>query len=528
MNKLKPIYLSLISGALLILGWPTLPFAFLLFFAFVPLLFIHQKLSNAKRKHLKFWALSYLTFFIFNAGTTWWVWNASPSGSIIMLFANSLLMSLPFLLFSVLYSKNKVLGYWPIVVYFLTFEFIHFNWSASWPWLTLGKGLAMYPEFIQWYEITGEMGGSALILIVNIWVFNLVKVKKIIKLWQPLCFMILIFCCSLIIQSFKETLIRITKGQIAQECIIVQPNIDPYKEKFSDGENYIRPEKQLEIALDIAKPLITPQTKLLVFPETAVTGNINESQLNSVDILTVTKKLTDSNELAIITGAETYNLYTEKTRPTITARYDSFSQKWWDCYNTALLIKNKKVDSLYHKSKLVPGVEKMPFDFLEKLSINLGGASGSLGTSKIPINFIVNERLKIAPLVCYESVFGDYATEFVKDGANALAVITNDGWWGNTQGYKQHLYFGAIRCIETRKEMLRSANTGVSACINMLGKITHQTQYNQRTAFRCWITPNNIETFYVKYGNWVGKLAVVLFGLSLVFYIFQLVKRKSI
>lgn len=524
MNNIKPLYLSVISGVLLILGWPTLPFAFLLFIALIPLLIIHEKYSNAKRKHLKFWAFSYLTFFIFNLGTTWWVWNASPSGSIIMLFANSLLMSLPFLLFSVLYNKNKQLGYWPIVVYFLTFEYIHFNWSASWPWLTLGKGLAMYPSFIQWYEITGEMGGSALILIVNIWIFNLVKVKKYIKLWQPFSAIFILFLYSQFLIFYQNTLI--TKSQIAQECIIVQPNIDPYKEKFSDGENYITPEKQLEIALDISKPLINSQTKLLLLPETAVTGNINESNLNTIDILTATKKLTDSNQLAIITGAETYNLYTEKERPTITARYDSFAAQWWDCYNTALLIKQNKVDSLYHKSKLVPGVEKMPFDFLEKLSINLGGASGSLGTSKKPINFIVNENLKIAPLVCYESVFGDYATEFVKDGANALAVITNDGWWGNTQGYKQHLYFGAIRCIETRKEMLRSANTGVSAKINMYGKITHQTQYNQRTAFRCWITPNTIETFYVKYGNWVGKIALILFSFTIVFYIFQFTKRK--
>lgn len=149
----------------------------------------------------------------------------------------------------------------------------------------------------------------------------------------------------------------------------------------------------------------------------------------------------------------------------------------------------------------------MPFEFLEKLSINLGGTSGSLGTSEKAINFKLHNGIKIAPLICYESIYGDYTNDFVNDGAEALSVITNDGWWGETQGHKQHLLYGAIRCIETRRQMVRSANTGISARINEFGNITHRTKYNERTAFKCNITPNNKITFYVKYGNIIGKVA---------------------
>ena len=77
---------------------------------------------------------------------------------------------------------------------------------------------------------------------------------------------------------------------------------------------------------------------------------------------------------------------------------------------------------------------------------------------------------KIAPIICYESVFGKYVTEYVKKGANALFIITNDGWWKNTNGYKQHLSFASIRAIETRRPVARAANTGVSCIIDIRGK----------------------------------------------------------
>ncbi len=525
MHKIKPIYLSLATGILLILGWPCMPSTFFLLLGFVPLLIIHHQLTDSRKKHLKFWGYSYLAILIFNIGTTWWVWNASPSGCLFMLFPNALILSIPFLLFSITYSKLPKLGYMPLLFFYIAIEYLHFNWNASWPWLTLGKGLAMYPNFIQWYEYTGELGGTAFVLVINIWVFSAIKNKSYLKLWQPALLISLLSIISFsLLNSYNYKYSKVQP--IAIECVISQPNIDPYTEKFGNGEHYIAPDEQLRIALSIAKPLLTNNTELLLLPETAVTGNIEESTLNTVSILEEAKLLTDSNNLCIITGAETYHIYKSNNRPSISARFDEYEKVWFDCYNTSIAIHKNNVDSIYHKSKLVPGVEKMPFEFLEKLSINLGGASGTLGTSKKPINFFINKDVKIAPLICYESVFGDYTTEFVKSGANVLALITNDAWWGNTPGHRQHLVFGAIRCIETRKEMVRSANTGISAKVNVYGKITQQTKYGERTAFRCSLIPNNYQTFYVKYGSLIGKLSIILTSLIVVLLLVISLKKK--
>lgn len=520
MNRLPLILLSLISGILLMLAWPPLPTAFILFVAMVPLFIIRERLNNQRKQHLKFWAYTYLALFIFNTGTTWWVWNASASGSIMMLFLNSLIMSLPFLMFSHTRQVLPKLAFPAFVFYYLATEYWHFNWSASWPWLTFGKGLSSMPWFIQWYEFTGEMGGSALILSINVLIASIIIQQQYKRLIIPAGILIGFGALSYLIAFVDQSKFTTDKRERIN-CVVSQPNIDPYEEKFGDGMNYLYPEIQLDYALEPAEPLIDDETDLLLLPETAVTGYNDESDLNNNFLFEPLRKLSDSTKLCVITGAESFMVHREKERPTLTARYDSAINKWFDFYNTAVNVRKGKVAELYHKSKLVPGVEKMPFEFLEQLSINLGGTSGSLGTSDKAINFTLNNGYKVAPLICYESVFGDYACEYVIDGANVLAVVTNDGWWGNTPGYKQHLMFGSVRCIETRREMVRSANTGISASIDRYGKISNATKYKERTAFACSVNPYSDLTFYVRYGNLIGKLSLISIGLL----IFVIVKR---
>lgn len=508
MRNLHPLWLALLSAALLVAAWPPLPGAPLLAFAFVPLFMLHQKLKDRKRPHLSFWLYTCISIFVFNTGCTWWVWNASPSGCIMMLLANTLLLSAPFLAYSLTEKALPKVAPFAFIVYYLGMEYFHFNWNAPWPWLTLGKGLAAFPAYIQWYEFTGEFGGSLLILTLNILVYQALQQSRLKQLWKPGALALLMGLVSLYTSGWHN--FELQKGQKRLNCVVSQPNIDPYTEKFTDGIHYISPEDQLRLAVEPAAPLLNTNTDLLLFPETAVVGANNEEFLNRQNLMEPLRSMTDSNKLCIISGAETYAVYDTSNRPTETARYDSFSGVWFDYFNTALNIRQNEVAELYHKAKLVAGVEKMPFAFLEKLSINLGGTSGSLGSSREALNFTLNNGVQVAPLICYESIFGDYTCDFVKKGAQVLAVITNDGWWGNSPGYTQHLLYGAIRCIETRREMLRSANTGISAKVDRFGNISHATGYRERTAFACSIIPRNKITLYVQYGNLIGKTASVL------------------
>src|SRR5687768_7577445 len=104
-----------------------------------------------------------------NIATTWWVWNASPAGAMGAFIANSLIMCVPWLLF---YFTKKQFGRWigygSLIVFWLTFEYIHHNWDLSWPWLTLGNAFATHPEWVQWYEFSGSTGGSLWVLLTNV------------------------------------------------------------------------------------------------------------------------------------------------------------------------------------------------------------------------------------------------------------------------------------------------------------------------------------------------------------------------
>jgi apolipoprotein N-acyltransferase len=155
----------------------------------------------------------------------------------------------------------------------------------------------------------------------------------------------------------------------------------------------------------------------------------------------------------------------------------------------------------------------MPFPWLLKplgdFAIDLGGTVGQLGVDKEQIPFTINDTLKIAPVICYESVYGDFVNRFVKNGANMIFVITNDGWWGNTPGHRQHMLFSAVRAVETRRSVARSANTGISCFVNQRGDVSQATPYWEPAVIRQTLNANDKVTFYVKYGDYIARGSVL-------------------
>ena len=171
MKKLHPFLLSSLSGLLLFAAWPASPLTFLIFIAFIPLLWLEQQ-GILRRK---FFGWVYITMLVWNASTTWWIWNASAPGAVGAILANGLIMCLPWLGFHFVKSRmGSKWGYSSLVILWLTFEYIHLqDWGLSWPWLTLGNVFAGHPGWVQWYSITGTSGGSLWILGVNVLTFRL-------------------------------------------------------------------------------------------------------------------------------------------------------------------------------------------------------------------------------------------------------------------------------------------------------------------------------------------------------------------
>lgn len=544
-NGLRYSLAALLSGLLLWVGWPPhhAVLAFTLFIGFVPLLWIEEQISRTapQRSRAKVLGYSYLGFLVFNATTTWWVCNASVPGGLFAIIANAFLMAVVFLLYHITKQQlGKALGYFSLLLYWLGFEYFHLRWELTWPWLTLGNGLAEGPMLIQWYEWIGTLGGSLWILGTNLLIFrglqlwldlrkkaaahpedqdlplyrkvrtriSLIKMAGIIGL--PMLVSVLIW------QQVDDT------DQPDMEVVVVQPNIDPYTEKFRGADNFIPYQQQIARMLRLSDSLLTPNTQVVAWPETSLPGGLDVRDIwRFGQIRQVMDWLAAHPSLTMMIGIEGYVRYGD-FRATATARYYPDAGEYYDAFNSAIQL---SIDTgsyvYYHKSKLVPGVERMPypkfFRFLEGLALNLGGITGSLGTQLDRTVFYTQDSVGVAPIICYESVFGDYVTEYVEKGAQALFIITNDGWWGNTAGYRQHLAYARLRAIETRRSIARAANTGISGFINQRGEIRQTTNWWEQSAVRSNIKLNDTKTLYVQYGDAIGRTAGLLAILMLLY-----------
>ena len=116
--------------------------------------------------------------------------------------------------------------------------------------------------------------------------------------------------------------------------------------------------------------------------------------------------------------------------------------------------------------------------------------------------------------------------EFVRNGAEALFVVSNDGWWGNTPGHRYLFKFCRLRAIEMRRDIARSANTGVSGFINMLGEDGSRLEWEEQGILTSDIRLNSRKTFYTKYGDYIGRLSLYIAVLCLLYFIAYSAKKR--
>ena len=298
------------------------------------------------------------------------------------------------------------------------------------------------------------------------------------------------------------------------EIVSVQPNYEPHHEKF-----VVDQKEQLAQLMQLTEKAITNKTAYVLFPETSFRG-IEANKLENTSVIKSLRAFTAKHpNLNLITGLSTYVRYQEgETRPDNAYTYCNNDQtrcQYIDSHNAAIQLNSttKKIP-YYKKSKLVPGAESMPYigniSFFKSFILDLGGAPGlSLGIQEKRAVF-KSKQGTVAPLICYESIYGDYVTDYVKEGAQALFVITNDGWWDNSNGHRQHMYLSSLRAIENRRYVVRSANTGISCFINSRGDIYHPSKYNEAIAIRDEIYLNDKITFYTSYGDLIGRISLLV------------------
>jgi apolipoprotein N-acyltransferase len=526
-------FLALLSGLLLSLAWSQWVTGLILMIAFLPLL-IAEDYLDANKSHystLSIIPFSFFSFTVWNLLTTWWIGQVSVLGMLAAVLFTSSLMTFVFLAFH--FSKRLLgrgFGYFSLLVFWLTFEYYSLHSELSWPWLNLGNGLAKDTAFIQWYEYTGVTGGSLWILLVNLAVYDVFRHYRLqsptrdIMTRSLLALVIIGFPMIASLTRFKNY----EEKQDPHQIIVLQPNIDSHK-KFSE----IPSEMQTHLLVHLADSLITPATEFVLAPETAIISRVSlDNPLANESVQTIKEFVAAHPQINFILGATVYQQFKDGEDLPPEARKMSDTGSYFVTYNAALMIDSTKKIRVYFKNKLVAGVERIPypkvFGFMKKLMIRLGDQTGSYGIRENKGIFNGNDRSPAtAPVICYESAYGEYISGYISKGAGYIFIITNDGWWKNQAGSLQHNRLASLRAIETRRSIARSANTGISSFINQKGQVIKQLERNKRGAIRTTLNANSSLTFYVTHGDFLSRIARFFAFLTILYVISNLLMKKD-
>lgn len=521
MNNKQNYLLALLSAFLMWLAWPPhVWFAPLLLAGLVPLLIALNNitLQSNPKKGKRVFLTAGLTFLVWNTASIYWVYNAiSADNSPIVAFLISLipfglgalLMTFAFWLYYQLSTKvNRSIAYLGLISFYIGMEYLHQSWDLAFPWMNLGNGFAGMHQLAQWYEFTGVYGGSIWILLSNILAFEVLRSYKSDNKLKYKTFMMWLLWLIVPIAYSIYTYTNYKEKSVPINVVVVQPNIDPYQ-KFSS----ISVTEQFNTLARLSDSVAQINTEYFIWPETALPLYEDEDKIRGNAIfLQAQNFLNKYKNGSLITGLESRKFY--QTKQTVSAHYSKENNFYWDNFNAAMQVENSAKVEFYHKSKLVPGVEKMPFpqalSFLGPVFETLGGSSSGWGWQENPGVFYSQNGVGVAPVICYESIWGDWVGKSIKNGAQFIAVITNDGWWGNTSGKDQHLMYAKLRAIETRRWVVRSANTGISGFINQRGDIVKQSKWWTATALKQDINLNDSLSIYVNTGDVLAKVFSIL------------------
>ena len=513
---------------------------FLALFGIVPLLCMDRIATLTEKKRV--WIYHYSAFVLWNAVTTFWVCNATIGGGIFAVLANSLQMSTIFGLFRL--SKKKFTGTLPyifLMVTWIAWERFYFDAEISWPWLVLGNSFARTTWAIQWYEFTGSLGGSLWIWITNLSIFGLLvslsdgswstwnmKAKSAAVIGLAALLIAPPVISGVIGKEYKDSM----HADQMLDVLIVQPNIDPYN-KFQamtqDQQNAIL-EGMITKELEYRENDSTAAPLLVLTPETFTSDIIVGQYERSRTWRRFTALLENYPNVNMLFGASAYDYINSQEAPSYTAR-DLGQGLWVESHNSALMIDGSRRTEIFHKSKLVVAVEHTPYPrFFCPIDNMLGGVMGRcVGQDEITLLNVKDSEGKRVPIgcaVCYESVYGEYYTDYIRKGARAMTIITNDAWWGDTPGYRQHLSYASLRAIETRRAIARCANTGISAIISPAGEIMQPTPWWEQAVIKGQIPLRDDITFFVSHGDITGRVCSFIHWLLLLALIVRFITRR--
>ncbi|HTT66756.1 MAG TPA: apolipoprotein N-acyltransferase [Gemmatimonadales bacterium] len=351
--------------------------------------------------------------------------------------------------------------------------------EVRFPWLGLGTSLSSVPVLVQWADLAGARGVTLWLA----WVSAAAVVALRRRTWRPAAVAGASVVVALGYGVWRE---RTTVLRPVTTVGVIQPNVG-FAEKRSLRDQDVLVQDLLRLT---AKADSLPGVRLVAWPEAAAEGWFVEHPQWVQWIGDAARRA----RVPILAGALDAQFYPNGS---------------YDAYNAAFFFDSTGSDASwpsYRKKYLVPIVERVPFvnpRWFGRLKWFGGFGHGD----RFPVYRFAAGGFGV--LICYESAFEDLPRLYRARGADFLVNITNDAWFGRTAAPYQHAAHLVMRAIETRIGVARAANTGISEFVDPLGYTHLRTPLDARRieADTVWTTSGR--TLYVRWGDWVGVLALV-------------------
>jgi len=538
--------LAAASGVLLGVAFP--PFGLwaglLAFVALVPLLIA---LENVQ-KWTQAFKRAFIAMFLLGLVANYWVggWKGEGEvdpflmlGGVMLAFVHPFFLVIPAVLYDGIrrkFSRKAALISLPFL--WTGFEYWHSFGDLGYPWLNLYNTQTYNLPFAQFIEFTGSYGLSTLIVIINVLIYAWMwRDKENSTAWWKYAFALFFaFGIPYAYGFYAMNSDEVSSGKAT--VAVIQPNLNPWaKWELSNYEvmrvNVTATNKVLQQHPD--------SIDFVLWPETAITFPITlpnySSQLRGFE------NYLRGIHTPILTGFPDYEQY-GKNDPSIPedAKPNSTGEILYRSWNAAMLasLDDQGVITYqrYHKQILVPLGEHVPFieifPFLGKIfkwGVGLGSWNRGEGYNvfSLPIKRPEGkvDSAKIWTMICYESVYPAFVRHFVANGANLLTVITNDGWYGKSAGPYQHNQYAALRAIENRRWIARSANTGISSFIDDRGRFIQQTPLFEDASIVQTIPLISRKTLYVLWGDYVAIPCLVFTAIVAAYMIAMKVRSRK-
>ncbi|MDD3815597.1 MAG: apolipoprotein N-acyltransferase [Desulfocapsaceae bacterium] len=378
----------------------------------------------------------------------------------------------------------------PLVLWVIPAAWVALDWCRSFlftgfPWMDPGYALAHVPWVIQTADLWGHYGLTYVLVLINTLAAMLLMLGVQRRGQLSLVVPVVLVCSAVAVYSFlrwqqverqmavsESMRIGVVQGNIAQDL------------KWSPGlqeetlTNYIAQSRGL---IDRNHPL------LLVWPETALPFY----PVAAHPLLPMVRDLAVSGHTSLLTGAP----WLEQS-----AESDSGGQGVTRYYNSALLFDSDgQITNRYSKSHLVPFGEYVPLKRMLPFLAPLVEAVGDFSSGAIE-QALACHNARIGVLICFESIFPEIARKWVSAKANVLVNLTNDAWYGRSSAPYQSLAMTVLRSVETRRSLVRAANTGFSGFIDPLGRVQVASPLFEPWAESAEVVLMEGETWFVRWG----------------------------